>query len=107
MYHIRRTCFCDIEGCLSRPRPPVLYFAVLHLNLGAFLNFPLWSCPPLGHAHWRQRGSQAPEGQEDPEFDSCCWFLLEVPTTLQTAVVVLTLFLSLYLIFCLKIKIKH
>lgn len=52
--------------------PPVLYLTVLHLSLPiAFLNFPLWSCPALWHAHWRLRGSQSPEGQEDPGPDSC------------------------------------
>lgn len=54
--------------------PPVLYFAALHLNLIPFLNFPLWSCPRLGHAHWRLRGSQAPRG----EGGSWVWQLLLV-----------------------------
>lgn len=47
-----------------------------------FLNFPLWSCPALWHAHWRPRRSQSPEGQEDPDSDrcSCCSDTLAVPT---------------------------
>lgn len=58
---------------LSVVTPPVLYLTVLHLSLPiAFLNFPLWSCPALWHAHWRLRGSQSPEGQEDPR----AWQLL-------------------------------